>query len=579
MTVTLRESSRSTVSIALTGSGGSGVMTAGNMLLEAAAIAGCYGLMGRSSGPQIRGGEAAALLRIGQTPVDGQDDQFQILLAVDWVNIERFADEIPLAASSLLVGDPAQGDPPAETIKAGPRRVDLPMKELSKQIPGGRPNMIAVGYVAALVGLPMDAVVESMRRTLGENTGAITPSLAAIEAGFAAGASVDCPYRLTLDASHHEARWLLTGNEAVGYGAIKGGIRFVAAYPITPATEVLEWMSAGLTDVGGVLVQAEDELASINMAIGASYGGTPSLTATSGPGLSLMIESFGLAVASETPIVVIDVMRVGPSTGIATKSEQSDLNIALYGMHGDAPHIVVAPNSVSDCLTTAQWAVHLAEQTQSPVILLSDQAMGQTRTVIDQVVFPELAGKREIAVADGTPYKRYKLTESGVSPMSIPGTLGLSYTADGLEHNERGTPSSQASDHQAQLDKRLRKITSIDYGAYWADIEGDGEVAVIAWGSCTGPAREAVQRAHAEGVAAKLISMRLLSPVRPEQMAKALAGVKRLVVVEQTHSGQFFRHLRSEYNLPAEVKSLHRAGPLAIRPQEIHRHLVDWSNS
>ncbi len=161
-------------------------------------------------------------------------------------------------------------------------------------------------------------------------------------------------------------------------------MRFVAAYPITPATELLEWMSPALAEVGGTLVQAEDELASINMAIGGSYGGVPSLTATSGPGLALMVESLGLAVASETPVVVVDVMRVGPSTGIPTKSEQGDLNIALYGLHGDAPHLVLAPNSVADCLRTTEWAVRLAEALQAPAIVLSDQFLGQTRAVIDQ---------------------------------------------------------------------------------------------------------------------------------------------------------------------------------------------------
>jgi hypothetical protein len=161
-------------------------------------------------------------------------------------------------------------------------------------------------------------------------------------------------------------------------------VRFVAAYPLTPATELLEWMSPALAEVGGTLVQAEDELASINMAIGGSYGGVPSLTATSGPGLSLMIEALGLAVTAEIPIVVVDVMRVGPSTGIPTKSEQGDLNIAVHGLHGDAPHLVLACNSVADCLGTTQWAVQLAEALQSPAIVLSDQFLGQARSVVDR---------------------------------------------------------------------------------------------------------------------------------------------------------------------------------------------------
>jgi 2-oxoglutarate ferredoxin oxidoreductase subunit alpha len=183
-------------------------------------------------------------------------------------------------------------------------------------------------------------------------------------------------------ADDKAGRWMISGNEAAGLGAGRGGVRFAAAYPITPATEILEWMAPALTKVGGTLVQAEDELASINMIIGASYGGIPSLTATSGPGLALMTESIGLAVASEVPIVIVDVMRGGPSTGIPTKSEQSDLNMAVYGLHGDAPHIVVAPTSVADCVFTTQWAVHLAESMQVPAIVLSDQFIGQARAVV-----------------------------------------------------------------------------------------------------------------------------------------------------------------------------------------------------
>ena len=160
-------------------------------------------------------------------------------------------------------------------------------------------------------------------------------------------------------------------------GALRGGVRFAAAYPITPASEILEWLAPSFAKVGGVLLQAEDELAAINMIIGASFGGTPALTATSGPGLALMIEALGLATAAEIPVVVVDVMRAGPSTGIPTKSEQADLNIAVYGLHGDAPHLVLAPQSIADCLFTTQWAVYLAEALQAPAVVLSDQFIGR----------------------------------------------------------------------------------------------------------------------------------------------------------------------------------------------------------
>lgn len=572
------------VSLVIAGSGGAGVVTAGSLLLEAAAKAGWYALMSRSSGPQIRGGEAATMLRFATEPIMSHDDSFHLLMAIDWDNIGRFSAEIPLIGSSLIVGDPAHGPAPAALLAGQPREAALAMTDIAAKIEGGRPNMVALGAIAAMIGLPaqaMQAVVEQHLRRKGQ--AAIDASMAAFHAGFAATADLPEIPKLPAISSEMKPRWSITGNEAAGLGIIRGGVRFVAAYPITPATEVLEWLAPSLAKVGGVLVQAEDELGSINQIIGASYGGVPAMTATSGPGLSLMIESLGLAVAAEVPIVVVDVMRVGPSTGIATKSEQSDLNIAVYGLHGDAPHIVVAANSVSDCLFTSQWAVHLAEAMQTPAIVLTDQSMGQSRAILPRPAELAFIGQRAVAKAavEGERYKRYAVNASGISPMAIPGTPGLTHTADGLEHNEFGTPSSQASDHQAQMDKRSRKLTQFNYGDHWADIAdadaGPGDIAIITWGSSTGPAREALQRFSAAGGKARLISVRLIAPVQPDRMALALAGITRALVVEQSHSGQFYRMLRAFYDLPRETHSLHQAGPLSFGPGRILEQLTSWS--
>ena len=577
MTTTAK--SRTSVSVALCGSGGAGVMTAGNLLLEAAAQAGWYGLMVRSSGPQIRGGEAAALMRIATHPIDCLDDRFDALVAVDWQNVHRFADEVPLDRSSLIVGDPDQGDPPDVFLKTGAPVVKLPMKQMAKAIAGSWPNMIVLGFAAGLLGIPAEKVKAVVAQSLKKGAEKLPASLAAVEAGLKAAAEEGATLTLAAPPARAAKRWLITGNQAAGFGAIRGGVRFVAAYPITPATELLEYMAPALPQVGGVLVQAEDELASINMIIGASYGGVPALTATAGPGLSLMTEALGLAVASEVPIVVVDVMRGGPSTGIPAKSEQSDVSIALWGLHGDAPRLVLAPNSIADCLTTTQWAVHLAERLQAPAIVLSDQFFGQARAVTDRPADSGLVAERLTAEAGAEGYGRYAVTESGVSPMAIPGTPGLAYTADGLEHSERGIPSSGSGEHRTQLAKRERKLVSHDYGAQWADIEGDGELAVITFGSCTGAVREAIARARADGVDARLVSMRLLAPARTKLLAAALDGVDRVLVVEQNHGGQFLRYLRAEFDLPRAVRSFRHPGPLPMRPEEVHRQIIEWSGT
>jgi 2-oxoglutarate ferredoxin oxidoreductase subunit alpha len=568
------------LSIAFVGSGGAGALTAGNLLLEAACTAGWRGLLTRSVGPQIRGGEAAALLRLAGRPVECMAERLDVLLGIDWLNAQRFGAEIEVGPDSLVIGDPRGGDLPPHVAASGARFVSVPMKDIAKAIPEGRANMIALGLAGHLVGMSEDAWWEILDRRLGDRgQAAIEGSRASLKAGYQAGRAIDAEPRSRPPGRAGTKQWLLSGNEAAALGAIRGGIRFAAAYPITPATEILEWLAPNLASVGGVLLQAEDELAAVNMIIGASYGGTPSLTATSGPGLSLMIEALGLATAAEVPVVVVDVMRGGPSTGIPTKSEQSDLNIAVYGCHGDAPHLVLAPQSVGDCLFTTQWAAYLAETLQAPAIVLSDQFMGQARAAIERPADVAFIGQGARSVAAGGAaggYKRYAIGAGGVSAMALPGTAGCQYTADGLTHTERGIPTSGAADHVAQLDKRRDKLERFNYGDHWATVEGSGDLAVVTWGSLTGAAREGIARAQAEGVEASLLAPRLLSPARPEHLAAALAGKKRVLVVEQSHGGQFHRYLRAHYDLPGEVRTLNRPGPLTINAGEIHRAIVEW---
>ena len=565
------------ISIAIVGSGGAGALTTGDSLLETACTAGWHGLFTRTLGPQIRGGEAAGLLRLSADPVACLPDHYDLLVGIDWLNAHRFGAEIKLAPQTLVISDPRGGEPPPIVTQAGARVVEVPMKEMAKAVTDGRPNMIALGIAARLLGFtPEQALAPIAMRLSSKGAAAIEASKAGITVGFGAAAGIDFDMQLPAPKPSSARRWLLSGNEATGLGAIRGGVRFAAAYPITPATEILEWLAPALTKVGGALLQAEDELAAINMIIGASFGGTPALTATSGPGLSLMIEALGLATSAEIPIVVVDVMRGGPSTGIPTKSEQADLNIAVYGMHGDAPHLVLAPQSVSDCLFTTQWATYLAETLQAPAIVLSDQFMGQARAAIERPADVSFIGARTVAKDITAAYERYALAANGVSPMAIPGTLGGQYTADGLTHTQRGTPTSGEGDHRAQLDKRRDKLEQFNYGDHWSSIEGDGDLAVVTWGSVTSAVREAIECAAADGIKARLVAPRLLLPARPEQMTKALAGVKRILVVEQTHGAQFHRYLRAHYDLPAPVRAFNRPGPLPITAGEVHRAITEW---
>jgi len=564
------------LTVAVTGAGGSGAVTAGLILLEAVAAAGLYGLLRRSAGPQIRGGESAALLRFGPAPVHCAGDRCDLLAALDWANHERFADEIPLDADSLVLADPAAGTPPAVVAASGAALRKIGFAESAAERDGGRANMVAVGTAGALAGLPLGALLDGAARTLaGKGEAVVAAARACIQAGFDLADPADRLRKPASAPAEIPKRWHINGNEAAALGALRAGVRFVAAYPITPASEMLEWLAPRLERLGGTLLQAEDELASVNMLIGSAFGGVPALTATSGPGLSLMLEGIGLAVASETPIVVVDVMRGGPSTGIPTKSEQSDLNAALYGLHGDAPHLVLAALDIGDCAHTVAWAVRLAWQLQTAAIVLSDQSLGQSRMVGEPAPAADepLAALHPPTAAGDAPFRRYAVTADGISPMSVPGEPGLAYTADGLEHDPTGAPSSRAADHADQLDKRRYKLLAHDYGPRWAEITepadaGATALTLLTFGACRGAVLEAAARLRTGGHAVRTVALRLLAPLQRRALMHAL-GDTRVLVVEQNHGAQLFHYLHAEQAVAAHARSLARPGPLPLRPGEI----------
>jgi len=230
---------------------------------------------------------------------------------------------------------------------------------------------------------------------------------------------------------------------------------------------------------------------------------------------------------------------------------------------------VVAPFSVSDCLFTTQWAVHLAETLQTAAVVLSDQSLGQTRSVIPRPAVVSFNTRRRLQLEPKEGYERYAAVAGGISPMALPGLAGGQYTADGLEHSPKGTPSSRVEDHAQQLDKRRDKLTSHDYGDHWAHIDGDGPLAVITWGSSLAPVEEAVESLAAEGIKVRIIAPRLLMPVQTERMAAALEGVEVALVVEQSHGAQFFYYIRGFYAPQCELRSMARPGPLPIRPADV----------
>ncbi|MEH6568556.1 MAG: 2-oxoacid:acceptor oxidoreductase subunit alpha [Halioglobus sp.] len=560
------------LSIAITGAGGAGVISCGELLLQAWALQGGRGLLRKAYGPQIRGGESAALLKLTEVENYTASAQYDVLLALDWANFSRFGDEIRIGANTWVICDEA-GELPDSLGVDENHILRLPLAELAAAShPQGRVNMLALGLLAGLLDLPVASLCELAEQKLaGKPQTYRIAATACIERG--AREKPDC--RLQLPALGGSQLWYISGNQAAGLGALAAGIRFVAAYPITPASDVLEWMATPLEEMGGQLLQAEDELAAINMIIGAAYGGVPAFTATSGPGLALMTESIGLAVASETPVTILNVMRGGPSTGIPTKSEQSDLNIALNGLHGDAPHLVLAPLDIADCVFTTGWAVNLAQQLQTAAIVLSDQFIGQSTAVVSEPRRCENTVPAVLPTHEDNEYLRYKLTSSGISTVASPGDVDRRFTADGLEHNEKGTPSAENSDHQRQLDKRANKLNEFDFGEDWAEVAGTGSVALLCFGSSSAPAREAAGLLAEQGVDTRVISLRLLAPLQDSALLNALTGCTQVFVVEQNHSGQLFHYLKGHVDFQQEVHSYAIPGPVPLRPGSIAKRVLE----
>lgn len=560
------------ITVSISGSGGSGAVTIGLVLLKSMANTGFYGYMSRSSGPQIRGGESAVLLSLSDHPIERNSDIIDFHFALDWRGFERFSDEIPLNSESCVIFDSSHDALPDMVAKTGAQIIEVNLKEQVKQIKGSRPNAFAIGIIAAQIGLQLNTVSEALHQTLHKKGKELAENtLSAIEVGYTLLG--EKPSLLTNWQPSFHPRWNISGNEACGLGALRGGIQLVAAYPITPASDIVEYLAPRLEKVGGSVLIAEDELAAINMVIGGSFGGKASMTATSGPGISLMIEAMGLAVASETPVLVVNVMRGGPSTGIPTKSEQTDLNQALFGMHGEAPHVVVAPLSIADNVSITHWAIGLAEAMQTLVILLSDQRLGQSRAIIDVVPAKEYGLKRKVLTEKEStePYERYAVTQDYITPMAIPGNKQGFYTADGLEHTSTGEPSSMASDHLQQLKKRESKVAQFDYTDEWAEIltsEKISQAIVLTWGSTYGSVKEAVIELNKEGISIDLLALRLLMPLRVDAIKK-LCKDKQVIVVEQSYSGQFYHYCVGQGAIDASSFLLAEAGPLVLKKSEI----------
>jgi 2-oxoglutarate/2-oxoacid ferredoxin oxidoreductase subunit alpha len=530
----------------------------------------------------ISGGPSIFQVRIGSGEVLSAGDDADVLLAFYQHSYDEHISS--LKKGGIVLFDTDHVEPKAEW-QSEYHHVGIPISSLTIEAIGGTAkdkgkNIFALGLVARM----FDLNVSKLEALIGERFGGKDPSvlnnaLAAFHAGYNHSLGNLLETFKFVDSQRKEGHQVvMNGNEALAYGVIAAGVRFGAAYPITPWSDVMEILRRELPKYGGTFVQCEDEIAAISMANGASFAGRVAVTGSSGPGISLKMESLGWAVMAEVPLVVINVQRGGPSTGLPTQVEQSDLNLAVFGSHGDAPRVVLAPSDVEDCFYTAIEAVNIARKYNVPVFILSDQAIA---TRIEAFTQPNLEKFCQDITPDFTPvadYKPYDLSSpDGVTPRVVPGTRIMSGRypiAGGLEHDEFGHPTGSPKLHMEMTAKRRKKLQALGASLPTPKVYGppEGNVLLVGWGSTQGPIREAVDRARAAGDSVSALHIKYLHPL-PPGLDDIFSGFNHIRVVEMNDEGlygygQLGGLLRARF-CDAKIRGINKTDGLTWKVKEI----------
>ncbi len=565
--------------IRMGGESGEGIVTIGEVLVRIAARSGLEVFTFRTYPAEIMGGHVVYQARIGEERVLSDGDEMDALVALNEEGYEKHIGE--LRPGGTLIYDNSAVQPP----EGDQSRYAIPVSDLSKTLEFTRgKNLIMVGALVSLFGLPMQRAQEVVTARLGKYKSLLPKNLESLARGYdyvQEHYADRLPPQLQAPEGETPERLVMTGNQAAALGALAAGCRFYSGYPITPATSLMEFMAQNMPSLGGKVIQTEDEIAAITMAIGASFAGAKAMTATSGPGLALMIEALGHASMVETPLVIVDVQRAGPSTGMPTKTAQADLFMALYAGNDEAPRFVLAPDSVEDCFYQMINAFNLAEAYQMPVLVLSDQAMSARVETIPDIDLSsiKLTDRLKPEPGEHDDFKRYELTESGVSPMSLPGMPGLFYTAEGLEHNEKGAPNYSPEMHKAMTDKRHRKVDSarlviqrMPVSDRWGDSQA--KIGIMGWGSSKGAVSEAMERIAANNIRVEAFYTRSLIPM-PDGLIRAfLEGKEAIIVPELNYRGMFANVLEHRYSREIvengiEIVHLPKYDGLPFRPVDI----------
>jgi len=554
--------------IGIGGAAGDGLDKSGDTLAKTAGRLGLYVYAYNSYQSVIRGGHIWLRVRIADGKVYSHGDGLNVLIALNQDSIERHAPEVQSGGAIIYNSDKLKLDP--VLVRDNVLSVPLPLTELTKPFGRVQPvmqNTVALGALMFLTGIEFDTTVGVLEDTFKHKGNAVVDQNAAIaKAGYDYARDNFVPLGYQWNFSRVR-RPFVTGNELLALGAVAGGCKFYSAYPMTPASSILHWMASHGERCGVVVKQCEDELAVANMAIGAGHAGVRAMCGTSGGGFALMTEAIGMAGMIEAPVVIVEVQRGGPSTGVPTKTEQADLNQVYGASQGDYPRAIIAPTDTTDCFYTAVEALNLADRYQVPVTIISDLLVSEhTETIEADALTNDVSIDRgeiisEWPEANGT-YKRYAFTHSGVSPRALPGTEGTLYVAATDDHDEEGILISDVFTNQALRrkvqEKRMRKIAGLLLDTKPPELEGeqDADVTLIGWGSTKGVIHEAIVQLKAEGIRANQLQIRYLVPFHSAEIKQILDNCRKTICVEANYTGQFARHLRAETGFSVDEKIL-----------------------
>lgn len=537
------------LNIMVAGAAGQGMQTIGFILGKILVRGGYEVFAVQDNESRIRGGHNFFQVRVSQRPVRSASMPLQALIALNQESIEKHRKEVE--SSGVIIFDSEK----SAVSEKDARFLGLPLERVAIDRGGNRiyENSVAIGATLAILGWDFQKLEGFLKEYFVAKADTVEGNVKAALAGYESALKKAEDYKgLRINPNGSKPKMFISGHEAVALGALAAGCQFMSAYPMSPSTSIMMYLAGKADDFDMVVEQAEDEIAAINMAIGASYGGIRSLTATSGGGFSLMVEAFGLAGVSETPLVVVEAQRPGPATGLPTRTEQADLLFVLHASQGEFPRIVLAPGTAREAFYAIIKAFDLAEKYQVPVVILTDQFLAdsyftEAKFDISNIrINRHLLDEKEARALKE--YRRYKITDSGVSPRAIPSFFGLEVVADGHEHDEYGHITGDAEIRKKMVDKRSRKMEGLAREMGHPQRMGDqkGDLLLVGWGSTYGPMAEAIEILDGHGISVGGVHLSELWPFPRQQVSEILGAARKWAVVENNSTGQLARLIQME---------------------------------